>query len=162
LDGLLRRLGADWLRPSDQVSAGSIRMVVTALDARGLTDGKVEADLRDLTLRQPEGEAVMERASVRAAGASGRAAVVFGAQGVQGTLPRFEGRLARLDGTADVTRGGGSARLDRATVIARDGEGREMLQAELAPQGAGTAGPVRLTARLPALERLAPLWPSIP
>jgi hypothetical protein len=161
LDALLRRLGADWLGPSDQVRAGSIRMVVTALDPRGLTDGKVEADLRDLALHQPEGEAAVERASLRATVASGRAAIVFDARRVHGTLRSFEGQLARLDGTADVARDGGSARLDRATVVARDGEGREMLQAELAPQGAGAAGPVRLTARLPALERLAPLWPSI-
>jgi hypothetical protein len=162
LDALLRRFGAGWLRGSDQVRAGSLRVVVTALEARGLTDGKVEAELRNLALRQPEGEAAVERASLRATVASGRAAVSFDAEGVRGALPRFEGRVARLDGTADVARDGGGAQLDRVTVVARDGEGQEMLQAELGRQGAGAAGPVRLTVRLPALERLAPLWPSIP
>ena len=37
-----------------------------------------------------------------------------------------------------------------------------MLQADLGRPADGSAGPIRLTARVPALERLAPLWPSVP
>jgi hypothetical protein len=162
LDTLARRLGVDWLGPSDQLSAGSIRVLVTALDPRGLSAGKVDAEVRGLTLRQPEGEANVERASLSATVRSGGAAIGFEVERVRGTLPRFEGLLARVEGSADVDRAGGSVGFARATVTARDGEGREMLQADLTRQGVGDTKPVRLTARVPALERLAPLWPSVP
>jgi hypothetical protein len=162
LDTLARRLGVDWLGPSDQVRASSVRVVVTALDPRGWSDGKVETEIRGLVLRQPEGEAAVERASLRANVRSGGAAIGIEAGRVRGAWPQFEGLLPRVVGSADVERSDGSVRLARATVTARDGEGREMLQADIARQGAGGAAPVRLTARVPALERLAPLWPSVP
>jgi hypothetical protein len=37
-----------------------------------------------------------------------------------------------------------------------------MLLADVERTGPGMTGPVRLTTRAPALERLAPLWPSVP
>jgi hypothetical protein len=46
-------------------------------------------------------------------------------------------------------------------MVARDAQGREMLQASLGGAAAGSSGPIRLTARVPELERLAPLWPSV-
>jgi hypothetical protein len=162
LDTLARRLGVDMLGPSDQLRASSVRVVVTALDPRGWSDGKVETEIRGLVLRQPEGEAAVERASLTADVRSGGAAIALAAERVRGALPRFEGLVPRVVGSADVDRPDGSARLARATVTARDGEGREMLQADIARQGAGGAAPVRLTARMPALERLASLWPSVP
>jgi hypothetical protein len=162
LDTLARRLGVDWIGPSDQLRASSVRVIVTALDPRGWNDGKVETEFRGLLLRQPEGEATVERASLRANVRSGGAAIAMEAERVRGALPRFEGLLPQVLGSADIDRPDGSARLVRATVTARDAEGREMLQADIARQGAGGAAPVRLTARVPALERLASLWPSVP
>jgi hypothetical protein len=152
LDPLVRRLGVDWLGPSDRLSAGSIRVLVTALDPRGLNDGKIDAEVRGLALRQADGEALVERASLSATVRSGGAVIGFEVERVRGTLPSFEGGLARLEGSADVARDGGSM---------GDGEGREMLQADLTRQGVGDTKAVRLTARVPALERLAPLWPSV-
>ena len=162
LDTLARRFGGDWLGPSDQLSASSVRVLVTALDPRGLSDGKVDAEVRGLTLRQPEGEAAVQHASLRATVRSGGAAIGFEAEQVRGALPRFEGLLPRVEGSAEVERAGEGPRLVRATVVTRDGDGHEMLQAGLGRRGPGVTGPVRLTARVPALERLASLWPSVP
>jgi hypothetical protein len=162
LDTLVRRLGADWLGPSDQLSAGSIRVLVTTLDPRGLSEGKIDAEVRGLALRQPGGQAEVDRASLRATARSGGAAISFQAERARGTLPHFEGLLPRVEGSADIERDGARARVARARVATRDGEGREMLQADLAQQGGGGAKPVRLTVRVPALERLGPLWPSVP
>jgi hypothetical protein len=162
LDPLARRLGADWLGPADQLHVGSVRVVVTGLDPRGWSDGRVDTEVRGLVLRQPAGEAAVERAGVRATMASGRATVGLEAERVRGALPSFEGLLPRVEGTAEVVRVGGRGSLARATMVARDGEGRDMLQADLARPSAGAAGPIRVTARLPALDRLAPLWPSVP
>ena len=57
----------------------------------------------------------------------------------------------------------GAARASRgATMVGRDAQGREMLQARpRTPASTGAGGPIRLTAKLPALDRLAPLWPSV-
>jgi hypothetical protein len=76
-------------------------------------------------------------------------------------LPAFEGQLPRVDGSADVLREGNGVSLPRAALVGRDGQGRDMFHVDLRSTS-GTAGPVRLAARVPALERLAPLWPSVP
>jgi hypothetical protein len=162
LDALARHFGGDWLGPSDQLRAGSVRVVVTGLDPRGWTDGKVDAEIRGVALRQPSGEAAVERARVQATVRSGNATIGYEAERVRGALPSFEGLLHRVEGSADIRRDGAGARLARATIVARDAEGREMLQADLGRRAAGSTGPIRLTARVPALERLAPLWPSVP
>jgi hypothetical protein len=162
LDALLRRLGGDWLGPTDQLQARSVRVVVTGLEPRTWSDGKVDAEVRDLALRQPGGEAAVDRAHLQATVRSGRAAVVLDAEQIRGTLPRFEGLLAHIEGSADVARDGRGTSVGRATVLARDWEGQEMFQAALARPAPGVSGPARLTAQVPALDRLAPLWPSIP
>jgi hypothetical protein len=161
LDPLLRHFSADWLGPSDQLRAGSARVDVTGLDPRGWSDGKVDVEVRSISLRQPGGEAAVERAHALATVRAGKATVGFEADRVRGALPSFDGLLHRLEGSADVARPGDAMSLVRATVAARDAEGREMLQATLDRTPEGSTGPIRLTARLPALERLAPLWPSV-
>jgi hypothetical protein len=135
---------------------------VTGLDPRGWTDGKVDAEIRGVALRQPSGEATVDRARVQVTVRSGSATVEYEVERVRGALPSFEGLLHRVAGSADVGRDAAGPRLVRATIAARDAEGREMLQADLGRRAAGSTGPIRLTARLPALERLAPLWPSVP
>ena len=162
LDGPARQLGGDWIGPSDELRAGSVRVVVTGLDPRGWTDGKADAELRGVALRQPAGEASVDRARVQATIRAGTATVGYEADRVRGALPSFEGLLHRVEGSADVGRGGGGVRLARVTMVARDAQGREMLQVDLGRPAEGSVGPVRLTARAPALERLAPLWPSAP
>jgi hypothetical protein len=162
LDPAARRLGAGWLGPSDQLRAGSVRVTATGLDPRGWSDGRIDAEVRELALRQPAGEAAVQRAQARATVGSGRATVALEAQGVRGKLPHFEGLVARLEGSADVVREGAGASLGGVRLTARDTEGREMFRADLARPSPGAAGPVRLTAQVPALERLAPLWPSVP
>jgi hypothetical protein len=160
LDALARHLGADWLGPSDQLRAGSVRVVATRLDPIGLTEGRVEAEVQGVALRQPEGEAAVDRARAHATVASGQAKITFEADRVRGMLPSFEGMLARVEGSADVERDSGATRLGRATVAVRDGEGRDMLQAVLGRPESGATGPVHVSMKLPALDRLAPLWPS--
>ena len=131
LDALARHFGGDWLGPSDQLRAGSVRVVVTGLDPRGWTDGKVDAEIRGVALRQPAGEAAVDRARVQATVRSGSATVEYEAERVRGALPSFEGLLHRVAGSADVRRDAAGVRLARATIVARDAEGREMLQADL-------------------------------
>jgi hypothetical protein len=162
LDALARHFGGDWLGPSDQLRAGSVRVVVTGLDPRGWSDGKVDAEIQGLALRQPAGETTVERAHVLTTVRSGNATIGYQVDRVRGTLPVFEGLLPRVEGSADLGRDGRGVRLVRATIGARDAEGREMLQADLGRSAAGSTGPIRLTARLPALERLGTLWPSVP
>jgi hypothetical protein len=162
LDPLVRRLGPDWLGPSDRLQAASIRMTASDLDLRGWTDGKADVEVRELVLRQPDGETRLDRARVRGTAQAGGAAVTLEADGVKGAAPHLEGRIARVDGSADLVRiADAGAGLARARLVAKDDQGREMLQADLARQSPGDTGPVRLSARLPALERLAPLWPSV-
>src|SRR6185503_7178352 len=161
LDALARHFGGDWLGPSDELRAGTLRVTVAGLDARGWNDGKVDAEARNVTLRQPAGQAGIQRARVQATARSGGAAVTYDAEGIRGTLPSFEGTLDRLEGAADLVREADGARLKGATMMARDAQGREMLQASLGGAATGSSGPVRLTARVPELERLAPLWPSV-
>jgi hypothetical protein len=161
LDALARQFGGDWLGPSDELRAGSLRVTVAGLDARSWNDGKVDAEARNITFRQPAGQAGIQRARLQATVRSGGAAVTYDAEGVRGTLPSFEGTLDRLEGSADLVRETDGARLKGATLVARDAQGREMLQASLGGAAAGSSGPVRLTARVAELERLAPLWPSV-
>jgi hypothetical protein len=137
-------------------------VVVNGLDPRAWTDGRVEAEIRGLILQQPQGEAAVDVAHLRATARPGGAVIGIDAAGVRGALPRFEGRLARVDGSATVSREGAGASLMQATLVARDAEGRDMLQASLDRPGTGAPGPVRLTVQAPALDRLAPLWPSVP
>jgi hypothetical protein len=158
---LVRHLGAGWLGPSDQLQAQSIRVVVTELDPRGWSDGKVDAELRGLVLRQPDGETRVDVARVRGTARDGRVALLLEAEQVRGAAPHLQGVLARVDGSADVLRGDTGAGLARASLVTRDAEGREMFQADLRRASPGVTGPVRLTARVPALERVAPLWPSV-
>jgi hypothetical protein len=136
-------------------------VAVTGLDAKGWTDGKVDAEARNIVLRQPAGQASVQRAHVQGPVRDGAAALTYEIDGVRGTLPIFEGALDRLEGTADVRRDASGARLRGVTMVGRDAQGREMLQASLAPASTGAGGPIRLTAKLPALDRLAPLWPSV-
>jgi hypothetical protein len=162
LDPLVRRLGSDWLGPSDQLQAGSIRLTATDLDLRGWNDGKAEAEVQGLALRQPDGETRLDRARVRATARSGGMALTLEAERIQGAAPHLQGRLARIDGSADLIRAvDAGAGLASARLVAKDDRGQEMFQADLARPSAGATGPVRLSARLPALERLAPLWPSV-
>ncbi len=162
LDPLVRRLGAGWLGPSDQLQAGSLRVVATELDPQGWSDGKVDAEVRGLVLRQPDGETRVDHARVRGTAREGRAAITLEAEQVQGAAPHLQGVLARVEGSADVVRAEAGAGLARASLVTRDARGQEMFQADLARSSPGVTGPVRLTARVPALERLAPLWPSVP
>ena len=161
LHNLVRERWPGWLGPTDQLHAGGVRVVVAGLDPRGWSDGRVDAEVRTLALKQPQGEAAVDLGRVRATVQSGRATIGLEAQRLRGTLPRFDGLLPRVEGSAEVVRDGAGVSLARAALVARDGEGREMLQGDVRPTP-GAAGPVRLTARLPALERLAPLWPSVP
>ena len=117
LDALARHFGGDWLGPSDQLRAGSVRVVVTGLDPRGWTDGKVDAEVRGVALRQPSGEAAVDRAHVQATVRAGNATIGYEAERVRGALPSFEGLLHRVEGSADVGRDGGGVRLARATIV---------------------------------------------
>jgi hypothetical protein len=162
LDLLGRRLGLGGLGPTDQLLAGSVRVLVTELDPRGWNDGRIDAEVRGLTLRQPQGEAAVDLARVHVGVRSGSASVGLEAERVRGTLPRFEGEIPRLAGSATVARDGAGAALTQASLVARDGEGREMFQVDLGRRTAAVTGPVHLTVRVPALDRLAPLWPSVP
>jgi hypothetical protein len=162
LDAVARSLGGDWLGPSDELRAGSIRATVTGLDPRGWTDGAVDADIARLAFRQPAGEIGIDRAKLRATVRSGAANVGVEAEQVRGGLPFFEGLLARVQGSADVGRDGGVASVARASLVARDAEAHDMFQADLGRPAGGRTGPVRLTLKAAELERLAPLWPSVP
>jgi hypothetical protein len=161
LHTLARERWPGWLGPADQLRVGSVRVDVAGLDARGWSDGRVDVEARNLALRQPEGEASVDLARIRATVKSGTATVGLEAQRLRGTLPAFEGQLPRVDGSADVAREGNAMGLARAALVGRDGQGRDMFQVDL-KSTPGPAGPVRLAARVPALERLAPLWPSVP
>ena len=162
LDALARGLGGDWFGPSDELRARSVRAAVTGLDARGWSDGAVDLEISGLAFRQPAGEIGVDRAQLRASVQSGGAKVGVEAERVQGGLPFFQGLLAHVQGSADVVRDGASASVVRAALVARDAEGHDMFQADLARATPSLTGPVRLTVRAPALERLVPLWPSIP
>ncbi len=161
LHTLARERWPGWLGPADQLRAGSVRVDVAGLDPRGWSDGRVDAEVRSLALRQPDGEASVDLARIRVTAKSGTATVGLEAQRLRGTLPAFEGQLPRVDGSADVARDAHGMSLSRAALVGRDGQGRDMFQVDLRSTP-GPAGPVRLAARLPALERLAPLWPSVP
>jgi hypothetical protein len=137
-------------------------VLVAELDPRGWNDGRIDAEMRGLTLRQPQGEAAVELARVHVGVRSGRASVGLEAERVRGTLPRFEGQIPQLAGAANVAREGAGASLTQASLVARDGEGREMFQADLGRRTSAATSPVHLTVRVPALDRLAPLWPSVP
>jgi hypothetical protein len=162
LDALVRRLGSGWLGPADQLHAGSVRVVATGLDPRGWSDGQVDAEVRGLLLRQPDGEMGVDRARLRATARAGSATIGLEADGVRGALPQFQGVLAHVEGSADLVREGVGASLAKARMVTRDAEGREMLEADLARSSPGGTGPVRLITRVPNLERLGPLWPSVP
>jgi hypothetical protein len=162
LDPIARRLGAGWLGPSDQLQAGSARVTVTGLDPRGWSDGQVDAEVRGLTLRQPDGQVGVDHARVQASVRSGTTTVGIDAQRVQGTQPRFEGLLPRVEGSADIVREAVGPNLARGRLVARDGGGRDIFQVDVGRPGPGPGGPVHLTARIPALERLSTLWPSVP
>jgi hypothetical protein len=161
LDALARSLGGGWLGPADELRAGSVRVTVADLDPRGWTGGTVDAEARNAVLKQPRGEAAIQGARVQATMRSGGVAVTYAADGVRGALPAFMGTLPRVEGSADIVRAAAGASLRGATVVARDAQGQEMLEAQLA-RAAADSGPVRLTARVAALERLASLWPSVP
>jgi hypothetical protein len=160
LHTLVRERWPGWLGPTDQLRAGGVRVVVAGLDPRGWSDGRIDAEVRTLALTQPQGEATVDLGRARARVQSGKATVGLEAERLRGTLPQFEGLLPRVEASAEVVRDGAGVNLERVALVARDAEGREMLQADVRPTP-GAAGPVRLTARLPALERLAPLWPSV-
>jgi hypothetical protein len=162
LDALGRHLAPGWLAPTDQLQAGSVRVVVTGLDPRGWTDGQLDAEVRGVTLRQKAGEAAVDLARLHATVRPGGAALGLEADRVRGALPALDGLLPRLDGSATVARDAAGASLAQATLVGRDAEGREMFQADLGRSAQGRDGPVRLTVRVPALERLASLWPSVP
>jgi hypothetical protein len=162
LDTLARGFGAGWFGPSDELHAGSVRATVTGLDPRGWSEGAVEADISRLAFRQPAGEIGIDRAQLKGTVRSGAANVTLEATQVHGGLPFFQGTLARVQGAADLARDGGGAGVARASLVARDSEGHDMFQAELGRPTAGLAGPVRLTLKAPSLERLSPLWPSVP
>jgi hypothetical protein len=161
LDPLLRKLGMDWLGPSDQIRAGSLRVVATDLDAHGWTQGKVDADIRELALKQADGETRVGRARVGAIVQGGSAAITLETGEVQGAAPYLQGVLPRVEGSADVVRADLGAGLKRASLVARDAQGREMVLADLSRLAPGITGPMRLTVRSPALERLGSLWPAI-
>ena len=162
LDPIARRLGSGWLGPSDQLQAGSARVTVTGLDPRGWSDGQVDAEVRGLTLRQPDGEVGVDHARVQASVRAGAATVGIDAQRVQGTQSRFEGLLPRVEGSADLVREAGGLNLARGKLVARDGGGRDLLQVDVGRPAPGPGGAVHLTARIPALEHLSTLWPSVP
>ena len=149
LDPLLRQLGADWLGPSDQLRAGSLRLVATDLDPSGWTEGKVEADIRGLALKQPDGETRVDRARVGATVQGGSAAITLEAVEVQGAAPHLQGVLPRVDGSADVGRADVGAGLKRASLVARDAQGRELVLADLSRLAPGIT-------RSGALDRASP------
>jgi hypothetical protein len=161
LHALVRERSPGWLGPSDHLRAGSVRLDVAGLDPRGWSAGRVDAEIRTLALRQPAGEASVDVARIRGNVQSGTATIGLEAQRLRGTLPAFEGQIPRVDGSADVARAASGVSVSRAALVGRDGQGRDMFQVDLRST-AGAAGPVRLAARMPALERLAPLWPSRP
>jgi hypothetical protein len=162
LDALARDLGADWLGPSDELHAGSVRVAVIGLDPRGWSEGSVNAEVGALAFRQSAGEIGIDRAELRGTVRGGVATVGLEASQVRGGLPFFQGLLSQVQGSADVVRDGGGTGVVRAALVARDAEGHDMFQADLGRPTPGLSGPVRLTLQAPALERLAPLWPSVP
>jgi hypothetical protein len=161
LHTLVRERFPGWLGPSDQLQAGSVRVEVAGLDPRGWTAGRLDAEIRTVALRQAGGEASVDLARIRGNVQAGTAAIGLEAERLGGTLPAFEGQIPRVDGSADVAREGTGVRFSRAALVGRDAQGRDMFQVDLRSTP-GPAGPVRLTGRLPALERMALLWPSVP
>src|SRR5262249_16904468 len=162
LDALARSFGGNWLGPSDELRAGTVRAVVTGLDPRAWSDGNVDAEVSGLAFRQPAGEIAVDRVHLMATAKSGAANVGLDAERVRGSHPFFQGLLAQFRGSADVARDGGGARLVRGGLVGRDEQGRDMFQADMGRAGASPTAPVRLTLKAPALEHLAPLWPSVP
>jgi hypothetical protein len=158
LDGLARRFAPEWLGPADRLRAAALRLTVAGLRIADLGEGQADADVRDLALRRPDGEAAVGQARARATFRPGATAVTLEAERVRAALPVLDGTLPRLEATAELARTGGAAALRRLSLVAHDGERREMLRADVGREG---GGPVRLTARAPALERLAGLWPSV-
>ena len=161
LDTLARRFGGDWLGPSDQLRAGGARIVVTGLDARAWSDGKVEAEIRDLVLRQPTGEAAAQRARVQATARAGSVTVGYEVERVRGApalLRRNARSASRGPPTWCATRGG--ARLSRAALVARDAQRREVLRADLGGPAAGPGVPSAVGADSRA-GGLSTLWPSV-
>lgn len=161
LDALVRERFPGWLGPSDRLQAGSIRVDVVGLDPRGWSAGRVDAEVRTLALRQPQGEAYVDLGRIRGNVQSGTVTIGLEAQRLRGALPAFEGQIPRVDGSADVAREGTGVRVSRAALVGRNAQGQEMFQVDLRSPP-GPTGPVRLTARLPALEHMALLWPSVP
>ena len=102
LDPLVRRLGTGWLGPSDQLHAGSVRVIV---------DGARPARLERRTGRRggprARAAAARRRGRRRARACPGDGPVrrrdprTRGLERVRGTLPYFEGLLARVEGSAD-------------------------------------------------------------
>lgn len=159
-DALVRRLLPGWLGPADHLRTGPVRITVTGLALPDLAAGRVDTDVRAVALRRPDGQAELGALRVQGALRSGGLGVTVTAEGIRSTLPAFEGGLSRLEGVLDFTRAGLAAALRSASLVGRDGEGRELVSADLAAGGRAGGG-VRLVARAPALERLAGLWPSL-
>jgi hypothetical protein len=162
IDAVVRRLFPGWLASADRLRTGPVRIAVADLALRDLGAGRVETEVHALGLRRPDGEA--ELAALRLRFALRRGGVSVGAEALRarGTLPLFEGQVPRLKGDVELARDGVAATLISATLVGLDEEGREMFSADLARRpGAAPAGPVRLVARAPALDRLGGLWPSL-
>jgi hypothetical protein len=162
-DPVVRQLLPGWLDPADRIETGPVRVTLRGLAVPGLGEGGVDTEVRTLALRRPDGQASLGTLQVHATLQPAGLRVVLGAQDVRGALPVFEGHVPRLEGTGAFVRDGLAATLLGASLVGRDAGGREMFAADLARRAASpaAAGPVRLVARAPALERLAGLWPSL-
>jgi hypothetical protein len=158
---LVRRLLPGWLAPGDRIRLAGLRVTTAGLDPRDLGQGGARLEARSLRLVRSEGQLTGGRLTARADLAGGPIAVAVDAERLSSTLPALPGAIGRVTASVDLVRQPDSGlRPSRAALTARDGEGREMLVATLAP--AASRGRVRLSAHAPALERLDGLWPDVP
>jgi hypothetical protein len=157
---LVRRLLPGWLDPADLLRVRGLRLTATGLEPRSLQRGSTRLEARGFRLIRPGGELAGGRLSAQSEFAAGGAKTEVAAERVTSTLSALPGEIPRLGGTAELARGAdGSLRPARAALTARDARGAEMLVATLGP--GGRPDRFHLSARAPALERLAGLWPHV-
>ncbi len=158
---LVRRLLPGWLGASDRLRLAGLRVAATGLEPRTLAQGSTRLEARGFEWVRPRGRLTGARLDARSEFAPGAARTAVDARGIVSTLGMLPGTIPALALSAEVTHAAEAGwQPRRGEVVARDAAGREMLVATLSPGGA--PGALRLAARVPALERLAGLWPDVP
>jgi hypothetical protein len=159
-EGLVRRLLPGWLDSSDLLRVTGLRLTATGLDPRSLQRGSTRLEARGFRLTRPRGQLSGGRLSAQTEFGDAGAKTEVAAERVASTLAMLPGDISRVGGTAELARGpDGGFRPARAVLTARDARGQEMLAATLTP--GDQPDRYRLSARAPALERLAGLWPDV-